>query len=127
MKKSIFNNKIFSFIMVFALVFALIIPSTAYADNYKKGQNVVIDKTIRFNSRATGTVVVTMLAENMTIYGEQIYYEFENANSVKAPVLNYLNDKRFTASELYINSFFMNKKGRKMFTKEIINNIIKNT
>lgn len=86
MKKSIFNNKIFSFIMVFALVFALIIPSTAYADNYKKGQNVVIDKTIRFNSRATGTVVVTMLAENMTIYGEQIYYEFENANSVKAPI-----------------------------------------
>lgn len=49
------------------------------------------------------------------------------ANSVKVPVLNYLNDKRFTASELYINSFFMNKKGRKMFTKEIINNIIKNT
>lgn len=45
------------------------------------------------------------------------------ANTVKAPVLNYLNDKRFTSSELYINSFFMNKKGRKIITKEIINNI----
>ena len=58
---------------------------------------------------------------------EHILRYINAANSVKVPVLNYLNDKRFTASELYINSFFMNKKGRKMFTKEIINNIIKNT
>lgn len=55
---------------------------------------------------------------------EHILRYIDAANSVKVPVLNYLNDKRFTASELYINSFFMNKKGRKMFTKEIVKNII---
>lgn len=55
---------------------------------------------------------------------EHIVRYINAANSVEAPVLNYLNDKRFTASELYINSFFMNKKGRKMFTKEIINSIL---
>lgn len=55
---------------------------------------------------------------------EHILRYINAANSVKAPVLNYLNDERFTASELYINSFFMNKKGRKMFTKEIINRIL---
>ena len=54
---------------------------------------------------------------------EHILRYINAANTVKAPVLNYLNDKRFTASELYINSFFMNKKGRKIITKEIINNI----
>lgn len=54
---------------------------------------------------------------------EHILRYINAANTVKAPVLNYLNDKRFTSSELYINSFFMNKKGRKIITKEIINNI----
>lgn len=46
------------------------------------------------------------------------------SNTIDAPVLNYLKDKRFTASELYINSFFMNKRGRLMFTEEIINRIL---
>lgn len=55
---------------------------------------------------------------------EHILRYINAANTVKAPVLNYLNDKRFTASELYINSFFMNKNGRKKFTEEIINRIL---
>ena len=40
------------------------------------------------------------------------------ANSVNAPVLNYLMDERFTAPELYINSFFMNRRGRRLFSQE---------
>lgn len=55
---------------------------------------------------------------------EHILRYINAANTIKAPVLNYLKDERFTASELYINSFFMNKKGRKMFTEEIINRIL---
>lgn len=46
------------------------------------------------------------------------------ANVVKASVLNYLKDERFTSSELYINSFFMNKRGRKEVTMEVIGELI---
>ena len=55
---------------------------------------------------------------------EHIIKYINAANTVKAPVLNYLKDKRFTSSELYINSFFMNKKGRNLLTKEMINKIL---
>lgn len=44
------------------------------------------------------------------------------ANSVNAPVLNYLMDERFTAPELYINSFFMNRRGRRLFSHEFLYN-----
>ena len=55
---------------------------------------------------------------------EHILRYINVSNTVKAPVLNYLKDKRFTSSELYINSFFMNKKGRNLLTKEMINKIL---
>ena len=42
-----------------------------------------------------------------------------DANKAGAPVLNYLSDERFTDSDLYINSFFFNAKGRKAFTKHL--------
>lgn len=86
MKKSILKNEFFKVLIALTLVFTLISPNVAQAETYKKGQNVVIDNTIKFKKRATGTVVVTMLAENMTIYGEQIYYEFEDAKSVNSPI-----------------------------------------
>lgn len=54
---------------------------------------------------------------------EHILRYINAANTVKAPILNYLKDERFTSQELYINSFFMNKNGRKRFTKEIISYI----
>lgn len=44
----------------------------------------------------------------------------KEANTVGAPIMNYLRDKRFTSPDLYINSFFMNKKGRKKFTKVFV-------
>ena len=56
---------------------------------------------------------------------EHILRYINAANTLKIPVLNYLKDKRFTASELYINSFFMNKKGKRLFTKEILNRLEK--
>lgn len=45
------------------------------------------------------------------------------ANEFKVPVKNYLTDERFTDSSLYINSFFFNTKGRKMFTKQFIEDL----
>lgn len=45
------------------------------------------------------------------------------ANTVNAPLLDYLRDERFTDSSLYINSFFMNKAGRKEFSKVFIEDL----
>ena len=58
---------------------------------------------------------------------EHILRYIDAANSVNAPVLNFLKDERFTAPELYINSFFMNKKGRTLFANEFINRIMDKT
>ena len=46
-----------------------------------------------------------------------------DANKENVPVLNYLHDTRFTSSDLYINSFFFNTKGRKKFTKQFIEDL----
>lgn len=42
------------------------------------------------------------------------------ANDLNVPLLNYFNDRRFTSSDLYINSFFFNIKGRLLFTEAVI-------
>ena len=46
-----------------------------------------------------------------------------DANKAGAPVMNYLTDKRFTDSSLYINSFFFNAIGRKKFTKQFVEDL----
>lgn len=51
---------------------------------------------------------------------EQILAYINQANTQNCPVFNYLKDKRFTDSSLYINSFFFNLRGRKMFTKAMV-------
>jgi hypothetical protein len=45
------------------------------------------------------------------------------ANTMNVPVLNYLDDPRFVNPELYINSFFMNRRGRKIFSPILFNDI----
>lgn len=53
---------------------------------------------------------------------EHILRYIDAANSVNAPVLIFLKDERFTAPELYINSFFMNRRGRRLFSHEFLYN-----
>ena len=55
-----------------------------------------------------------------TFIENHIIKYLEVANTVNAPLLNYLNDERFTDSSLYINSFFMNKYGREEFTRLMV-------
>lgn len=52
-----------------------------------------------------------------------IIYNITEANPYKAPVLNYINDKRFIDPSLYINSFFFNAIGRKKFTKQFVDDL----
>jgi hypothetical protein len=49
----------------------------------------------------------------------------KKANTAGIPVLNYLNDERFVSPDLYFNSFFFNKKGRRFFTKTVVEEINK--
>lgn len=55
-------------------------------------------------------------------------YLFDNiqiANKRKIPVLNYLNKEEFKDYKLYINSDFLNLKGRKILTKTILEDLKK--
>lgn len=47
----------------------------------------------------------------------------KEANTVNAPLFDYLRDERFSNSSLYVNSFFMNKVGRKEFSKVFIEDL----
>lgn len=49
----------------------------------------------------------------------------DEANVINAPAFNYLKDERFTDSSLYINTFFMNKKGRNLFTNVFVNECLR--
>lgn len=51
---------------------------------------------------------------------DHIIKYLKEANVVDAPILNYLRDDRYASSYLYINTFFMNKVGRQLFTKSLI-------
>jgi hypothetical protein len=41
------------------------------------------------------------------------------------PVLNYLDDERFSDPNLYFNSLFLNLRGRKLFTKQVLKDLNK--
>lgn len=56
------------------------------------------------------------------IYNHIVKY-INLANVYDVPVLNYLYDERFVTSDLYINSFFMNKSGRRIFTKDFLDKL----
>lgn len=45
------------------------------------------------------------------------------ANVHNVPFLDYTNDERFTVDNLFFNSFFMNLKGRKLFTKQVLKDL----
>jgi hypothetical protein len=51
---------------------------------------------------------------------EYIVENIKKANMRGIPVVNYLNDARFISPDLYFNSFFMNAKGRKIFTNAVV-------
>ena len=45
------------------------------------------------------------------------------AGAEKIPFLNYLDDEELQKPEYYFNSFFLNKKGRKVFTERVIRDL----
>jgi len=52
-----------------------------------------------------------------------IYSFIRNANTHQTPFLNYLDDARFSDNELFLNSLFLNAKGRKVFTTVVLNDL----
>jgi hypothetical protein len=55
---------------------------------------------------------------------EQYIYSFiRKANIQDVPCLNYLDDNYFSKPEYYSNSYFMNLKGRKLFTRQVLTDL----
>jgi hypothetical protein len=58
-----------------------------------------------------------------TFKKEHIMENIKKANIQNVPLLNYLTDDRFIMPGLYFNSFFLNTKGREIFTKTVVEEI----
>lgn len=54
-----------------------------------------------------------------------LYENIRQANKKNIPVLDYIYDERFQDSELYINVDFLNGRGRKLFTKTVLDDLKK--
>jgi hypothetical protein len=55
---------------------------------------------------------------------EQYIYSFiRQANTMDVQFLDYFSDERFQDSELYFNSFFLNLRGRKLFTRQVLRDL----
>ena len=52
-----------------------------------------------------------------------IYNGITKLNRPDVPMLDYLHDKQWQSTDLYFNSLFMNLRGRKLFTKQVLKDI----
>lgn len=58
------------------------------------------------------------------IFRENYIYSFvREVNIRNIPFMDYMKDKRFGDPELYFNSFFLNVKGRKSFTQQVLKDL----
>lgn len=58
------------------------------------------------------------------IFRENYIYSFvREVNIRNIPFMDYMEDKRFCDPELYFNSFFLNVKGRKSFTQQVLKDL----
>ncbi|MDR2408251.1 MAG: hypothetical protein LBE13_09105 [Bacteroidales bacterium] len=58
-----------------------------------------------------------------TIRETYIYSFIREANVKNIPFLDYMDDERFSNPSLYFNSFFLNLRGRKLFTKQVLKDL----
>lgn len=66
------------------------------------------------------------LAGNFTDdFKKNMIYDFINGLDTKVLFLDYMFDKKFSDSDLYNGSFFLNLRGRKLFTREVVNELKK--
>lgn len=52
-----------------------------------------------------------------------IYDGIARLNKPEIPVLDYLHDEKWQSADLYFNSLFMNLRGRKLFTKQVLKDV----
>jgi hypothetical protein len=55
--------------------------------------------------------------------GDYIYSLIKEVNMDQVLFLNYFDDERFIDPNLYFNSYFLNQKGRKIFTRQILSDL----
>jgi len=65
--------------------------------------------------------VSAFLAREFTPRFRELYiYDYIREVNREIPLLDYSNDEKLKESDLYFNSFFMNRKGRQIFTKRVL-------
>lgn len=87
----------------------------------------IIDFCIEHNYRPIYVIppVTKHLNQYFTLTFKEIYiYSYLKEVNRNIPLLDYSTDIFFQNDELYFNSFFLNQKGRKLFTEEIITRIM---
>ena len=69
--------------------------------------------------------VTKMLGSNLTkkFRENYIYSILKKVNTDQIVFLNYLDDERFADLNLYFNSYFLNKKGQKLFTNIVLRDL----
>lgn len=68
--------------------------------------------------------VTEYLARQFTPRFRQLYiYDYLKQVERDIPLLDYSDDKALMQKDLYFNSFFLNKKGRKLFTKRVLRDL----
>lgn len=104
-------------------------PTLSHQNRNDIMQNIrILKEMIEFCTKRGLRPVVAILPVTQYLYSrftsefieKYILGYIDDANKAGVPVVNYLNDERFTDASLYINSFFFNKKGRKAFTKQFV-------
>ncbi|MEG2340933.1 MAG: hypothetical protein RSA53_11010 [Odoribacter sp.] len=57
-------------------------------------------------------------------FRQNYIYSFVNESNIQnVPFLDYMSDERFSDPEFYFNSFFLNRKGRELFTKQVLKDL----
>jgi hypothetical protein len=74
-------------------------------------------------------IVIPPVTKYLNVYFNQIFkkiyiYDYiKKAQVENIPFLDYMDDERFSDPNLYFNSFFLNLRGRKIFTKQVLKDL----
>lgn len=101
-------------------------------DSYLSSRQILEEIVDFCESRNLKPVIVyppvsEALTSKITDKMRKIYLDdfVQGSKAKRVPFFNYLNDKEFNDNTLYLNSFFLNAKGSKVFTTRVIRDLKK--
>jgi hypothetical protein len=109
-----------------------LILSTENRDSIKKNIST-INEMLAFciDKKYEPVFVLLPVTKDLSNYFSQKFmneYVLDNikqSNTQNFKILNYFSDQKFQSPELYINSFFLNEKGRELLTKTVLEDLLR--